>query len=191
MTTGSWLPPSAAAGALAIVGNCAGLYQYDGHHWFPIEVGAKDGGIDLDMTFPDRGRVYRQPVVVVGGPGHGEILAVSELSRHQLRFSYRSLLPGQPWWNGPTFGFVPGRTYHVALAFDARVQQVTALVDGATELDLVTAGYFTYPVAAPHPAELGTGPAIDGSSPRFTGTIVRAPVTTPICRSLDQRLGSR
>jgi hypothetical protein len=140
------------------------------------------------MTFPAGPRLSRQPVVEIAGEPTGEVLAVQEMSAHRVRLSYRSLIPGQPWWNGATFAVVPGQTYRVRASFDARLGQVSVSVDGTTRLNLVsTPGFFVYPVLAPGPVHLGTAPAISGTSTRFDGRIRRVPVTTPICNELLRR----
>jgi hypothetical protein len=187
----SSLPRSAPVGSLAVVGNCTGLYQFDGSQWFVIELGPKGGGITLQMTFPPGGGLWsRQPVVEIGGPPDGELLAVQEVPGHKVRLSYRSLVHGQPWWNGSIFAVVRGRTYRVTASFDARLDQVNAAVDGTTRLNLVsTPGFFRYPVLAPGAVHLGTGPPISGTSTRFDGSIHRLPTTTPICSELVRRPG--
>jgi hypothetical protein len=164
------------------------VYQFDGHQWYAVELSAQGGAVDLQMRFPAARSGRRLPVVVTGRPGDGEILAVSELPGGQAQFWYRYRQAGQPWWAGSTFGVVPGRAYHVDLGFDARVQQITAVVDGTTELDLVTqrAFHFLYPVATPEQVTVAAGPSVAGSATRFNGTITRQVVTTPLCQSLRQ-----
>ena len=186
VTTVATLPQSAPPGALDIVGSCQGVYQFDGHQWYGVELSAEGGAVDLQMRFPVARSDGRLPVVVTGSPGDGEILAVSELPDDQAQFWYRYRQAGQSWWAGSTFPVVPGHVYDVALGFDARVQQITAVVDGTTELDLVTqtAFHFLYPVVTPQHVMVGSGPAVAGSSTRFNGTIVRQKVSTPLCTSL-------
>jgi hypothetical protein len=182
------LPKVAPVGSLAVIGQCTSLYQFDGSQWFAVELGARGGGVALETTFPAGPRLSRQPIVEIADAPTGEVLAVQEMSSHTVRLSYRSLIPGQPWWNGATFAVVPGQTYHVRASFDARLGQVSVSVDGTTRLNLIsTPGFFVYPVLAPGAIHLGTAPAISGTSTRFDGRIRRVPVTTPICNELLRR----
>ena len=192
VSTGSSLPPVAAPGSLAIVGSCAGLYQSDGTQWYGVEVGAKGGGIGLEITFAPGRPGSREPVVQVGTRSGGDVLdiqymSVQNTSGQMVRFSYRSLLPGQPWFNGATFRVLWGRTYQVTTSFDARVGQVNAAVNGMTQLALISTYLFSYRVKAPTSVVLGTSAGIAGSSTRFRGAIRRVPVSTPICTSLLSR----
>jgi hypothetical protein len=184
------LPRVAPVGSLAVEGDCVGLYQFDGSQWYELELDSKGGGVALSMTFPGGPRLSRQPILEIGAPPNGEVLAVQEMSAHTVRLSFRSLIPGQPWWNGATFSVTPGQTYRVSAAFDAQLGQVNAVVDGVTELNLVsTVNFFVYPVLAPGVVRLGTAPAISGTSAHFDGRIDRVPVTTPICDQLLRRPG--
>ena len=179
----SRLPSSAPALELAVLGNCAGVYQYTGNAWEPVELGAGGGARRLTVAFAPADRGRRQPLLVTGGATPRDALAVTWEGGDLYRFSYEYALPfagyHPTWINGQTVVLAPGRPHVVQIDLDSLVHQVIIIVDGSPLLSLL------YPVAPPTATRLGQAPS-DATTPTFAGVIRPVPVPTPICRELER-----
>jgi hypothetical protein len=177
------LPAGAPALELAVVGNCAGVYQYTGSSWEPVEVGAAGGARRLAVRFApvDRGR--RQPLLVTGGATPRDVVAVTWEGGDLYRFSYEyaqrfgSYHP--KWVTGPTVVVSPGRQHLVQIDLDSRVHQVFVAVDGSPVLSVL------YPVVPPTATRLGRAKS-GATTSTFAGVIRPVPVPTPVCDELER-----
>ena len=178
------LPASAPALNLAVVGNCASVYQFDGNSWQPVELGAAGGARQLEVTFPRTSRGRRQPLLVTGGATPQDVVAVTWEGGDRYSFSYRFAQPlfGQPaqgWYSEPAVVVAPG-PHQVQVDLDTRIHQVFITMDGALVFSLLT------PVAPPTAVRLGSVPSSITTTPVFAGRIQPLPVPTPICHQLER-----
>ena len=186
----SRLPDRASALDLAVVGNCAAVYQRDGNSWQPVELG-QGAAVRLEVDFPHTSRGRRQPLLVTGGDSPQDVVAVTWEGGDHYRFSYRfahSLFgkPAPGWFAGPTVVVTPGRPHQVQVDLDTHNAEVFITVDGAPALSL--RGLVAPPVAV----RLGSAPPSIATTPAFAGRISPVPVPTPICHELERnRAGDR
>jgi hypothetical protein len=178
------LPTSAPALNLAVVGDCASVYQFDGNSWQPVELGAAGGARQLEVTFPRTSRGRRQPLLVTGGATPQDVVAVTWEGGDRYSFSYRFAQPlfGQPaqgWYSEPAVVVAPG-PHQVQVDLDTRIHQVFVTMDGALVFSLLT------PVAPPTAVRLGSVPPSITTTPVFAGRIQPLPVPTPICHQLER-----
>ncbi len=182
----SRLPDRATALDLAVIGKCAGVYQFDGNSWQTVELGAAGGAFRFDVTLPRTSPGRRQPVLVSGGPGSSpEAVAVTWEGDDRYRFSYLfagALLPRseRTWINGPAVTVTPG-PHQVQVDLGSRVQLVYVTVDGAQAL------WLQYLVAPPEDVRLGSAPPSISTTPVLSGRIRPLSVPTPICDQLEHR----
>jgi hypothetical protein len=182
----SRLPTNAPALNLAVVGNCASVYQFDGNSWQPVELGAAGGARQLEVTFPRTSRGRRQPLLVTGGATPQDVVAVTWEGGDRYSFSYRFAQPlfGQPaqgWYTEPAVVMAPGHPHQVQMDLDTQIHQVFITVDGTLVFSLLT------PVAPPADVRLGSvPPSITTTTPDFAGRIRGLPVPTPICHQLER-----
>src|SRR5450755_691970 len=179
------LPASAPALNLAVVGNCASVYQFDGNSWQPVELGAAGGARQLEVTFPRTSRARRQPLLVTGGATPQDVVAVTWEGGDLYNFSSRFAQPlfGQPaqgWYTEPAVVVAPGHPHQVQVDLDTRIHQVFITMDGALVFSLLT------PVAPPTAVRLGSVPPSITTTPVFAGRIRALPVPTPICHQLER-----
>jgi hypothetical protein len=179
------LPSSAPALNVAVVGNCASVYQFDGNSWQPVELGAAGGARQLEVTFPRTSPRRRQPLLVTGGATPQDVVAVAWEGGDRYSFSYQFAQPlfGQPtqgWYTEPAVVVAPGRSHQVQVDLDTRIHQVFITVDGALVFSLLT------PVAPPASVRLGSVPPSITATPVFAGRIRPLPVPTPICHQLER-----
>jgi hypothetical protein len=177
------LPSGAPALELAVLKNCAGVYQYTGNGWALVELGAGGGARRLAVAFAPADRGRRQPLLVTGGATPRDMVAVTWEGGDLYRFSYEFAQPfggyHPTWISGPTIVLTSDRSHVVQIDLDSLVHQVIIVVDGSPTLSLL------YPVAAPTATRLGRGPS-DATTPTFAGVIRPVAVPTPICRELER-----
>ena len=177
------LPSGASALELAVVGNCAGVYQYTGNSWAPVELGAGGGARRLAVVFTPAHRGRRQPLLVTGGVTPRDVVAVTWEGGDLYRFSYeyaQRFAGYHPTWvNGPTVVVAPGQPHVVQIDLDSLVHQVFITVDGSPVLSQL------YPVAPPMATRLGQAPSA-ATTPTFAGVIRPVPVPTPVCNELER-----
>jgi hypothetical protein len=178
------LPITAPPLNLAVVGNCAAVYQFDRTSWQPVELGSTGGGGLLEVTFPRTSQGRRQPLLVTGGAIPQDVVAVTWEGGDRYSFSYRFAQPffGQPataWYTEPAVTVAPGRPHRVQLSFDDITHGIFISVDGASVFSLL------YPVALPVSIRVGSAPPSLGTTPVFAGRIRSLPVPTPICHALE------
>ncbi len=181
----SSLPARAEALDLAVVDRCAGVYQFDGNSWQPVELGAAGGARRFEVTFPRTDLHRRQPLLVTGGASPLDVVAVTWEGGDTYRFSYLfdgALFPpsDRVWFSEPPVTVQAGRPHQVQIDLDSRVQQVFITVDGAPAFELDDA------VAPPTNVRTASAPASISTTPVFSGSIRSVPVSTPICDRLEQ-----
>ncbi|MGP0032447.1 MAG: hypothetical protein ACLPVF_18345 [Acidimicrobiales bacterium] len=180
----SRLPSGASALDLAVVGNCAGVYQFTGESWSPVEIGAGGGARRLEVTFPRADLGRRQPLLVTGGATPRDVVAVTWVGGDLYRFSYQyaaSLRGYRPTWvRGSPIVVAPGRPHVVQVDLDSLVHQIFITVDGSPAFALLN------PVGPPTPLRLGSAPPSISTTPVFAGRIRTLAVPTPICHELQR-----
>lgn len=177
------LPSGAPALELAVLRNCAGVYQYTGSAWEPVELGAGGGARRLAVVFPHADRGRRQPLLVTGGATPRDVVAVTWEGGDLYHFSYEYAQPfagyHPTWVTGPTVVVGPDRPHAVQIDLDSRLHQVFITVDGSPVLSQL------YPVVPPTATRLGRAPST-ATTPTFAGVIRSVPVPTPVCKELER-----
>jgi hypothetical protein len=177
------LPSSAPALELAVVGKCAGVYQYTGNTWEPVELGARGGARRLAVRFAPAARGRRQPLLVSGGATPRDEVAVTWQGGDLYRFSYQYAQPfgwyHPKWVSGPTVVVAPDRTHLVQIDLDSLVHQVFITVDGSPVLSAI------YPVSPLTNTRFGRAP-LGASNPTFAGVVRPVIVPTPVCDELER-----
>ena len=188
VTFTSRLPKVGAPLDLAVIGDCASVWQSDGTSWQPVELGTAGGALRLRVRFGQRGLGRRQPLVVTGGRSPQDVVAVTWVGSDRYRFSYRFAGTGftptaGAWYTEAPVAIAPGAPHLVGVDLVPGVGQVTVNVDGTTVFSLLSL------VAPTTTVSLGYAPVPVGTTKVFFGTILRLPVPTPICRDLLARSG--
>jgi len=181
----SKLPLHAAPLDLAVVGDCAAVYQFDGNTWQPVELGGRGGALLLDVTFPRTDLGRRQPLVVTGGSSPQDVVAVAWEGGDRYRFSYyfagsKFFGIGRRWYTEAAVTVPPGPN-RVQMDLVTGLGQVYITVGGSPAFSLL------YPVAPPADVRLGTAPPGIPTTPQFAGSIRSLAVPTPICNELERR----
>ena len=184
VTAGGQLSLPGPPGSLAIVGNCAGLYQSDGSEWHAVERSSAAGNFLLAVKFPTGTAGQYWPVLVSGTPGAGNFLAVHYVARRTVEFAYLFQGPSQSWIGGVPVTIRPGHRYVVNAVLDPNVHEMSVTLDGASVLD------FSFFEHAGGQIEVGRNTLGGPVSNVFPGTVEQLRETTPICTSLRHRLAS-
>ena len=179
----SRLPARAPTLGLAVVGQCAAVYQYDGNTWNAVELGAAGGAQRLEVTFPHTALGKRQPLLVTGGATPQDVVAVTWEGGDLYRFSYlfAPSLFGSPsrWVTEPAVVVSPRGPHRVQVDLDSRVHTVFITLDGTPVFSSIN------PVVRPTGVRLGSAPPSISTTPAFAGGIRPLPVPTPICHALE------
>jgi hypothetical protein len=181
----SKLPARAAPLELAVVGSCAGVYQFDGSGWQPVELGSGGGGLSLEVSFPHTDLGRRQPLLVTGGSTPEDVVAVTWEGGDLYRFSYLfdgSTFDGvgRKWYTEAAVVVAPG-PHRVQVDLVTRLGEIYVTVSGSPVFSLL------YPVAPPVAVRLGSAPPGIATTPVFAGQVRSLPVPTPICDELERR----
>ena len=179
----STLPTKASGLDLAVVGDCAGVYQYDGNDWEPVELGAGGGAIRLSVAFAPSDKGRRQPLLVTGVTPQ-DVVAVTWEGGDLYSFSYlfdgTLLKPSQrAWYTEAPVRIAAGRSQDVQVDLVTQLGMVYIAVDGSPAFSLL------YPVAPPNIVRIGSAPVGLTTTAGFAGSIERLPVPTPICNTLE------
>jgi hypothetical protein len=179
------LPRGGTAPNVAVVGQCASVYQYDGNAWQPVELGAAGGARRLEVTFPRTLRGRRQPLLVTGGAKPEDAVALTWEGGDRYHFSFRFAQPlfghgPGAWYDGPSFTAAGGRPHQVQVDLDTHDGDVYVMVDSRQVFSLLT------PVAPPSQVVLGAAPPSLGVAARFEGRIRPLAVSTPLCDQLER-----
>ena len=185
------LPAAGPPGSLAIVGDCAALYQSDGNGWDAVERSNAAGHFRLSVRLPApggaawtaRGAASNWPVLVSGSKGAAAYLVLRPVGPSSVEFAYLYQRPGAAFVTGDPVAVRPGSTVVIDTTMDPAVHEVTASIDGSVSFDL---SYFVRPIP---PEYLGRNPLGGPVAAAFPGPVAELPVATPICDALSRRLG--
>jgi hypothetical protein len=159
------LPERAGAGELAVVGDCAALYQYTGRVWRPVEQTADAGHVRLRTRLDAPGRGRSAELLTGGAGADARSLAVEVGDDGRARFVLRfggETIRGEPL-------DVPDHPVVVDASFDRRLHAVDVEVDGVPAVG----GIFYAP------------PDDDVTvSPRWPTDVRLRPAETPACDGL-------
>ncbi|HMF82014.1 MAG TPA: hypothetical protein VKI01_01920 [Acidimicrobiia bacterium] len=175
--TGSELPAPGTAGALFIVGDCAGLYQSDSHEWFAVERGNGAGQFRLRVRFPALSK-GDEALLGIGRGNDQNVLQVRYLPDQRLRFVLLSRVTPRPLVSAPQH-IEPGRAHLLDVVVDTNTGLVRVVMDGRTVLDDIVF------LVHGHEATIGSS-TVPGQAP-FTGTIGQLRVRTPLCDRVRSR----
>lgn len=157
--------PRMKAGQFAVVGDCAGLYLYNGREVVPVQRSAATGVLRLEVTFVPQPPGTREPLLSVGRYEAADLLIVEHLApgRAVLAFDHW----GSPLSKGPTFSFAPSEPTTLEIQFDPIIGE--ARVRGvAGELLSVAAPFYPY---SGYPLLLGKNEVSPTVSDQFAGLI--------------------
>ncbi len=179
----SKLPSHAAPLDLAVVGNCAAVYQFDGTSWQPVELGRGGGALLLEASFVPEDRGRRQPLLVTGGSTPQDVVAVTWEGGDLYSFSYYFAGSafhgvGRTWYTEAPVVVPPG-PHKVQVDLVTELGQIYITVGGSPVFSLL------YPVAPPDVVRLGSAPPGIPTTPLFAGRVRALPVPTPICNGLE------
>jgi hypothetical protein len=167
---GAKLPATARAGDLFVVGDCAGLYWYDGQRWLGVERTNRTGRHLLEVT-RRAADVGAERVLVRTSPGDG---AASDRIVLHLLDDDRARLVAGPAEGEPTLGrpfsLARGDSAVFDTVLDRRAGDLIVTLDGATVLGAAYDG-------------AGGTRAVTGT--RDGVTVRDLPVSTDVCQRLD------
>jgi hypothetical protein len=167
-------------GTLWEVGNCAGLYRFDGRRWQAVERTRNTGAWAFRATFGSRPAGTRAKLLVrhIATLGNRRLatLAVEYLDDNRARFVVDSAAADARAKKGRAFDLQTGAPMSIEVIFDPLTSEVSARVDGREVLD--TELRFLRP-------RFGhiRGDGITFSAPvnQFPGTIEIEPSSHPLC----------
>lgn len=183
---GSHLPTAGLPGSLAILGNCAGLYQSNGMAWEPVEQGPASGSYRLRLTLPQSWGDQYWPLLVNGTPLAGDFLTVHPIGADRVEFAYlfQGGKTGAAWLTSPSVSMRPGHTYDVTVVLDPNIHEIAVSVGDTSVLQL---DYF---VRQEGPILVGENPLPGPAAATFPGRIEVLPDSLPLCDGLEHRLAA-
>lgn len=186
--------PQAAAGDLAVIGDCDALYLDSGTRsdslwgssWIPVERTIDGGRRPLTVVFDEDRPGARVPFASVEGDDGPTLLIVETTDDGQILFELRS-----PTFvtRGAPFSVDRGTPVDIVLVADPRVRTLSVAIDD----ELVFETYLdeTEPLVLGRDVTVGEvagGPMPGPVARRFAGTIEERPGSTaPLCRELVGR----
>lgn len=183
VTKGRHLPRPGSAGSLAIVGDCAGLYQSDGKAWRAVEQATGAGHFRFQVVFPSApspGQYW--PLLVRGTKGAGSFLAVRPVGDQRFQFAYRF---GKRWLTGSTVRLPAGQVDTVDVVLDPNIHEEAISVNGTSVYS------YAYRVRLKGRFEVAHDTIGGPVAASFPGKIRLLRVRTPICNSLRAGLAAK
>ena len=179
------LPANASALDLAVLGDCRGVYQYDGNTWEPVELGPGGGALRLSVTFVPPSRAGAS---LFSSPA-ARLRTLWRSHGREPTYSFSYLFDGtlvsasaRNWYPEQAVAVAPG-PHQVQIDLVSQLGMVYITLDGNPVFSLL------YPVAPPTVTELGSAPASLQTTGSFAGSVRSLPVPTPICHGLERRAG--
>lgn len=161
---GAPLPPM-RAGQFAIVGDCDGLYLFNGQRLEPVERSAPTGELRVDLRLVPQPPGTLEPLLSIGRYEAADLLIVKHVApgRAVLAFDHW----GSPLVEGVDFSFEAGEPMVIDVVFDPLVGEVRAR-SGQKELLSLTPVFYSHPGA---PLLLGSNEVSPTVAARFAGAI--------------------
>jgi hypothetical protein len=177
--TGSKLPQN-KRGKVFVLGRCDALYWSNGTFWHLLESSEGRGLFRLRVRFPASPTDW-EPLVVSGGGGKPQFLAVRVLPGNQVQFAWDAFFATDP------VRIRPGDSHELEVLMDATGDTtkgaVSVTLDGKRALSMsVPNAVINEPLRPLTDVTVGRSD-IPGLPSRFTGTLARAR-ETPLCRKL-------
>jgi hypothetical protein len=169
------------AGDLWVVGNCSGLYRFDGVRWQGLERTIFSGGWSLEITTRPRPPGTRAPVLVrtPNTTSHlVDALVLEHLPNRRARFVVQTAYRQPPGVDvvGSSFDLTPGIPVDVNATFDPLTGEVATRVDGRQTLS--TRITFLRPLQG---TVRGSGRTVNPAVNHFPGTITVKPSSNAQC----------
>jgi hypothetical protein len=164
------LPPSADEGELVVVGECAGLYQFDGEIWRPVERTNATGRFRLELRLADIAPSARYELVSGGSGDERRSLSLEARPNQQVAFVFTS--PGSPADVGPAHEIDLAEPFVFDVVMDRRLNSLQVVVDGRTLLGILYA-------ARDDRLQVASD---------LRGQLVNRPIEAPVC---DELVGRR
>jgi len=163
------LPRSADEGELVVVGECAGLYQFDGEIWRPVERTNATGRFRFELRLADAAPNARYELVGGGSGDDRRSLVLERRSDERVAFVFRS--PGSPAVAGPAHEINPDVPFVFDVVMDRRLNALLVVAEGRP--------LFGRLYAAPDDRlRVGTD---------LPGELVDRPLEAPVCQELVKR----
>ncbi len=170
IATARALPRSAEEGDLVAVGRCAGLYQFDGDIWRPVERTNATGRFRLALRLTDPAPNARYELVGGGSGGDRRSLSVAPGPNGRVAFVFTST--GSRVVVGNAYKIDPDEPFVFEVVMDRRLNQLSVVSDGRTLLGSLYA-------ARDDRLQVAT---------LIPGDLVNRPLATPVC---DELVGRR
>ncbi len=152
-----------------------------------LELTPKTGGFRLQVTFPAGRNSGREPLVVSGAPGQGQLVFVEYRPGNQAAFG--TLLQGRGGLHtGPQVPIDPTKPHYMNVEINPLVPQVLVRLDGAQVSELIPSSKGV--IRPVRDTTLGRNNVGGPVARTFSGTITKIPFDTPDCRR-DQRRYAR
>lgn len=163
------LPRSADEGELVVVGECAGLYQFDGEIWRPVERTNATGRFRFELRLADAAPNARYELVGGGSGDDRRSLVLERRSDERVAFVFRS--PGSPAVAGRAHEINPDVPFVFDVVMDRRLNALLVVAEGRP--------LFGRLYAAPDDRlRVGTD---------LPGELVDRPLEAPVCQELVKR----
>jgi hypothetical protein len=181
VTRATSLPPPEHR-SVVVIGDCDALYRSVDNRWHAIERSERNGGFQLQVRFPTSPTGW-ELFFVNGRDPNAQHLAVRVLAGDRVQFAYRTVFAEPP------VRIRPGHSYRVDVTLDSTPRSTTkgtlsVVLDGKVAWTSVLPNSVIAESLRPaSDVSFGQGNA-PGLPPRFTGTIRRVAVETPLCRRL-------
>jgi hypothetical protein len=152
-----------------VVGECAGLYQFDGEIWRPVERTNATGRFRLELRLADIAPSARYELVGGGSGDERRTLALETRPNQRIAFVFTS--PGSRAVVGPPHEINLAEPFVFDVVMDRRLNSLQVVADGRT---LLGSRY----AARDDDLQVASN---------LRGQLVNRPLETPVCEELVGR----
>ncbi len=162
---GGALPRSVGGGDLVVVGDCDGLYQFDGDTWRPVERTNTTGRFRLELRLTDVAPGVRYELVREGQGSAQRTLALETRPNRRVVFVFTS--PGSRAATGAAHEIGVDEKFVFDVVMDRRLNMLQVVVDGRVLL-----------------GRLYNAPDDHLRVADLPGRLVNRPLEAPVCKEL-------
>jgi hypothetical protein len=179
------LPPRAALGTVAVLGDCRGVFVSTGTAWRALELTPATGRYRLRVSLPPTSSGRGFAPLLRAGRANGPMMFFVD-SRPGNRFVFWYSRPNGVTNRSPAVRLDPG-PHLVDLVLDRRTQEISASVDGEMVMRVRTIPSVSTIVGPLGRVVIGDGGGREPAPGRFPGSIEPVVVRPSLCREITGR----